>query len=84
MRWLFRPFSIFLPLFFLMVLAADAAQTSSCVTCHTNASIMKAMVKPPQWKPQGRGERERLRRSRRKNITKDMWWTKTSSGKMST
>lgn len=55
MRWLFRPFPIVLPLFFLMVLAADAAQTSSCVTCHTNASIMKAMVKPPAMGAEGEG-----------------------------
>ncbi len=55
MRWLFRPFLISLPLFLLSVLAADAAQTSSCVTCHTNAAIMKSMVKPPAMGGEGEG-----------------------------
>jgi len=55
MRWLFKPFSICLPLIFFTALAAHAAQTSSCVTCHTSPSIMKSMVKPPSLEAAGEG-----------------------------
>lgn len=55
MRRLLRTFSLSIPLFFLMVLTAGAAQTSSCVTCHTSEAILKAMVKPPPMGQEGEG-----------------------------
>jgi len=56
MRRLFRPLLISLSLFLLMTLSAGAAApTSSCVTCHTSESILKAMVKPPALGGEGEG-----------------------------
>jgi hypothetical protein len=50
-----RTLSLAIPIFFLLVLSVGAAQTSSCVTCHTSEAILKAMVKPPEMGAEGEG-----------------------------
>jgi cytochrome c553 len=39
-----------------LIISANIASASSCVNCHGNEGVMKALYKPPEKSHEGEGE----------------------------